>query len=366
MFLSDRVSEPPPSRVDVGGFEPEVPSRIFLQPRLDRDSSGSVTEVPPLVVEHGTDGATSEKISTRSAEGLSSGRVRRARDPELPPIGAIIDKYRIEEILGVGGFAAVYRATHMLLQMPVAIKLLRPRVVRKDPALAAALCEEARFAARINHPNVVRVFDVTHRPELTYVVMEYIRGPTLGGAIESQGRLPMATVLSVGVDVAMGLRAGLEQGLIHRDVKPANILLSREGPAKVVDLGLARSSSASPSQQIIDPSRRIAVLGTPAYMAPEQSLDSESVDLRADIYSLGVSLYHASVGSTPFPYRDVHACLEMHRKQLPPLPESRFPDFPPVVSKLLLRMLAKQPDQRPPSYDVLIQLLREAQEVLRV
>ena len=101
-------------------------------------------------------------------------------------------------------------------------------------------------------------------------------------------------------------------------------------------------------------------------MAPEQSLDSESVDLRADIYSLGVSLYHASVGSTPFPYRDVHACLEMHRKQLPPLPESRFPDFPPVVSKLLLRMLAKQPDQRPPSYDVLIQLLREAQEVLRV
>lgn len=290
-------------------------------------------------------------------------------DVDLPPPGAIIDKYRLEELVGKGGFAAVYRATHLLLNVPVAIKLLRPKAMKKHVGLAALLCEEARFAARIDHPNVVRIQDVTHTPAITYIVMEFLEGGTLEQLIRAQGRLPPTRVLQVGLDVTAGLKAGLAQGLIHRDIKPSNILFSRSGVTKIVDLGLAQSNSSVEEPTLLVPGeeapKRFSIVGTPAYMAPEQGIRPGRVDFRADIYALGVTLYHAGVGRPPFPIDKPDRAMQLHRTEPVTPPENIVPTFPLPVSKLLLWMLEKSPDMRPASYEALQTAMEEALADLR-
>ena len=333
-----------------GRFDGEIPTYVFMR-----------TEEP-------------ENGAAPSRHAKSERRLReRARlEPDLPEIGSILDKYRIEELLGRGAFAVVYRATHLLLRTAVAVKLLRPRVIQKDPMFARLLCEEARYAARIDHPNVVRVHDVTHTPEITYVVMEFIDGSTLARVIEKNGFLPAGRVLRIALDIARGLRAGHEQGLIHRDIKPANVLVARSGIARIVDLGLAHpftsdaapsssgalsSSSSFSSANIAAPpavASRLPVVGTPAYMAPEQSLNPQDVDFRADMYSLGVTMFHAAVGDIPFRARDAARCIGLHRTQPVPRPESMNPAVPQILADLIVEMMSKSPSGRPVSYDVLI------------
>jgi serine/threonine-protein kinase len=311
-------------------------------------------------------------LRTRSVPSASAGATRarhrrrshghgHGHEPELPEIGTVLDgKYRIDEHIGTGGFAVVYRATHLLMNTSVAIKLLRPKMIKKRPGLAALLCDEARFAAKIQHPNVVSVKDVTHTPKLTYLVMEFIEGQTLSDVIHLRGRLAPDETLRIGMAVAAGLKAGVEQGLIHRDIKPSNIVLTAAGDTKIVDLGLAQPNVEGMTIAAEDRPDEGPVIGTPGYMAPEQSLAPEKVSFRADIYSLGVTLYHAAVGSPPFPTDDPARCLQMHRDDPVPLPESRDPTFPRPLSRLLLWMLAKNPAERPGSYEVLIRAMRAA------
>ena len=277
----------------------------------------------------------------------------------LPAIGSVIDKYRIEELLGMGGFAAVYRSTHLLLRIPVALKLLKPEVVRARPFLAELLCEEARFAAQLNHPNVVRVFDVTHTPQITYIIMEFIEGRSLSDTIHSEGPLSLKRVLAIGLDVCRGLQAAAEQGMIHRDIKPANILMTKPGLAKIVDLGLAQQrteGNKGPESSM--------VVGTPAYMAPEQALHPEQVDFRADMYSLGVTLYHAALGRPPFQGRTPVESISLHQTQPVPPPQEIIPTFPFELSRILLWMLEKDPAARPASYEQLIEGLEETLQSL--
>ena len=255
--------------------------------------------------------------------------------------GTIVDKYRIEELLGVGGFAAVYRATHMLLHSTVALKLLRPDVVARRPSMAVQLLQEARFAARIEHRNVVRVFDVTHTAAITYIVMEFIRGPSLARLIAERGPLPVSSVARIGLDTVDGLQAGLVQGLIHRDIKPPNILLGDNGVARIVDLGLANPIHDRDE----GPLRDSTLVGTRGYMSPELIADPRSVDFRSDIYALGVTLREAATGEPP--------------------PESRRRDerpgspLPAALAPIVTWMIAHDPDDRPSSY-------RELREALAI
>src|SRR5262249_10558573 len=155
----------------------------------------------------------------------------------------------------------VYRATHLVLQMTVAVKVLQPAILRRQPQIAQQLVKEARYAARINHPGVARVYDAHHSSRVGYVVMEYIDGCTLADLIAPRVPLPAAAILVIAGDVAAGLRAALERGLIHRDIKPSNILLTRAGDAKIVDLGLAHVHD----EAAVGPDRGAspAIVGTP-------------------------------------------------------------------------------------------------------
>jgi eukaryotic-like serine/threonine-protein kinase len=344
--LSDAFASDPPRPP----LEAALPADVFVGPgppeeRRRRPAVAVPPGAPPEVAP-----ATPQRTSRR----------RRATDDELLPRGAIIDKYCIEHMLGRGGFAVVYRATHLLLGTPVAIKLIRPRALARQPGLAALLCQEARFAARINHPNVVRVHDVTHNDRITYVVMEYIDGRSLAEIIRLSGPLPPAEVVRVGLGVTTGLRVGLGQGLIHRDIKPANILLPHQGEVKIVDLGLALGAGPGDDAQEESPAGQSLVVGTYGYMSPEQAADARKVDFRSDIYSLGVTLYEAATGSLPFPARDPARWLQLQRNEVVPPPQSRRPDLPPRFCALLLSMLARQPDQRPASYEALETALRHA------
>ena len=289
------------------------------------------------------------------------GRNRRRRSDEeaVLPRGAIVDKYCIERVIGRGGFAVVYLANHLLLGLPVALKFIRPRALARQPGLAALLCQEARFAARIDHPNVVRVHDVTHNDQITYVVMEYIDGPSLAEIIRLQGALSPAEVVRVGLGMTAGLRVGLAQGLIHRDIKPGNILLPRAGGVKIVDLGLALGNDPAWEEMTDLPTNRAAVVGTYGYMSPEQTADARKIDFRSDIYSLGATLYEAITGSLPFPARDRSGRWMQRQEPLRP-PQSLVPGLPEPLCALVIAMLAERPEDRPGSYDLLEQALQSA------
>ncbi len=288
-----------------------LPSALFVSPG-------------PLAASASRSAAAEHRLRSRTAE---------LEETRPLPRGAIVDKYRLEDVLGVGGFAVVYRATHLLLRIPVALKLLRPDVARSRPGIVDSLLEEAQYVARIRHRNVVQILDVTHTRALSYIVMEYIDGETLALAIARRGALPWEETMRIGLGVASGLRAGLDHGLVHCDIKPENLLLTRDGHVKIVDFGLARAL-ANPRAD----GRR--TVGTRGYIAPEVALGRES-GFRADVFALGVTLLEALTGK------------RWHRHHSP-LPRRA----PPALLRALDAMVAEDPEERPGSYAEVIDALR--------
>jgi serine/threonine-protein kinase len=340
LFVDDHRDS---SRSSVGARRDRRPARPARAqtPPTQRDSPRALRAAPPLA-------AAPERRPPSPEEQPSQARARaHRREPGLLSRGAILDKYRIEALLGTGGFAAVYRATHLLLRLPVAIKLLRPRVLATHPGIAGQLLEEARYAARIKHPNVVRIHDVTHTEEITYIVMELIEGSSLAKQIDTSGPLAPERVVSIAIDVAEGLRAGLDEGLIHRDIKPANILVPTSGPARIVDFGLAHAASLDGGEPSDSGSGQL--VGTRGYMAPEQARHPRRVDFRADVYALGVTLFQALTGVGPYgPRSDAE-------------PWKRVPS---ALAPIVRRMMAPCPGDRPTSYDALLASLRQAEAAL--
>jgi len=248
-----------------------------------------------------------------------------------------IGNYQILEKLGSGSVGTVYKAKQITMDRLVALKILNPKHAQ-DPEYVRRFVEEAKAAGRVNHANVCQVYEVGQDRGLYFFSMELVDGPTVEQLLKERGKLSVSEALNIARQVAMALQAAYMNGLVHRDVKPANILISSSGVAKLVDLGLAKDLS-KPAQQ------ELGLAGTPYYMPPEQSQGLE-VDIRSDIYSLGATLYHMLVGRPP--YTGPHATAVMVKHAAEPLtpPSEVDPSIPKRVSAVVARMMAKKPDER--------------------
>lgn len=266
------------------------------------------------------------------------------------------DQFVVVETLGIGGMGTVYKARDTLLDRMVALKLLR-KDLDDEIDQTARLQQEARAAAAVNHPNVIQVFSSGSDHGQFYLVMELVDHGSLDDFIEQRKRLPEEQVLEAGIQVAKGLRAAHGKGLIHRDVKPANILFADEHTAKIGDFGLAGVAAQKAET-------RGEIWGTPYYVAPER-LTNDTEDFRSDIYSLGATLFHAVAGRAPIEGETNSAIALRELKNHPVELVALAPEVSGPTSRVFHRMIAPDPEQRFASYDELVTELEKAQRMLR-
>jgi ferredoxin/tRNA A-37 threonylcarbamoyl transferase component Bud32 len=264
--------------------------------------------------------------------------------------GAQIDKYLLLEQVGQGGAGVVYRALHTKLKILVAVKFLRPDITNIGQE---TLVREAQLLAQLSHPNVVRVIDFEDHPQRPYVVMEFVDGLTASDLVKQSGRIAPKRAIEIGLDVAAGLEAAWALGIVHRDVKLGNILVTRNGHSKLVDLGLAVFGNDTLTQS---PGGN-AIEGTVGYMAPE-AISGQAVDHRSDMYSLGASLFHMLSGRLPFIGRSFNEVALQHMQKPPPNLHELIPEIPASVAALILRLMEKNPDRRFDDYADLIAELK--------
>jgi anti-sigma factor RsiW len=262
---------------------------------------------------------------------------------DLPPELAEHPRYRILRVLGRGGMGVVYEAEHRHMGRKVALKVVSQALVDR-PEAVERFNREVHAAAKLIHPNIVTAFDAEQAGSLHLLVMEYVPGQSLAGVVEKRGPLPVVHACHFVRQAALGLQHAFEQGMVHRDLKPHNLMVTPKGQIKILDFGLARLAA----EKKVGPglTAEDAVMGTPEYLAPEQALDARQADVRADIYSLGCTLYCLLAGQPPFPDGTAMQKIMAHlEKQVRPLPEVR-PDVPADLWAVVERMLAKDPAAR--------------------
>lgn len=275
------------------------------------------------------------------------------------PIGRQVASYRIEDEIGRGGMAVVYRARDLRLDRTVALKLLAPELARND-TFRKRFTHESRVAAAIDHPHIVPVFEAGETDSVLYIAMRYVAGSDLRHLIDSRGTLPLPTAVRIAAQVASALDAAHEHGLVHRDVKPGNILVARgtdsDHPEHVylTDFGLTKKSLSLTGFTTVG-----QFVGTLDYVAPEQ-ISGRPVDGRCDVYGLACVVYETLAGRPPFRRDDDMALLWAHQYDEPP-PLTRIrPDLPPPVDEVFARALAKSPDARHPTCLTFVASLRAA------
>jgi serine/threonine-protein kinase len=256
-----------------------------------------------------------------------------------------LGSYLILDQLGQGGMGQVYLAEHAHMRRLVALKVLPPPMYEENPVARERFLREARAAGTLDHPNIVRVYDLCPEGKILYLVMEYVEGISLQALVHRHGPLDVAAACHYVRQVAFGLQHAHQMGFVHRDIKPANVLLERTGLVKLLDLGLVRSESDAGSlltKQLDNKS----ILGTADYVAPEQAVDSSKVDERADIYSLGATLYFLLAGRPLFPEgRTAQKLVWQQIKE--PVPVDRLrPEVPADLARVVHRMLEKRPEDR--------------------
>lgn len=255
--------------------------------------------------------------------------------------GFRLGDYVIKDQIGQGGMGAVYLAEHQTLQRKVAIKVLLPDK-KADQLTIERFLREARTAAALDHPNIVRLFDIGKQGDILFLVMEYVHGQTLDKLLVN-GPLALGRAVSYIAQAAAGLQHAHEKGFIHRDIKPGNLILSKDGTLKLLDMGLARShEKADNVTEVLD---RGAVVGTADYVSPEQAMNETELDIRSDIYSLGVTFYVMVAGRPPFDGSTANKLL-LHQLKDPPSLTSLDRTFPKELSKIISKMMAKRPGDR--------------------
>jgi WD40 repeat protein/serine/threonine protein kinase len=268
-----------------------------------------------------------------------------------------LGNYRIFRVLGAGGMGVVFHAEDLQLKRPVALKAMKSELAL-SPSARSRFLREAQAVAAIEHDHIVAIHQVGEDRGVPFLAMQFLHGEALEERLRRDGKLPVSEALRIGREIALGLAAAHERGLVHRDIKPSNIWLETRRPetrsvlrVKVLDFGLARA---------IDDDVRLtptgAVVGTPAYMAPEQA-SGEAIDLRCDLFSLGCVLYHMCTGEIPFQRPTTMATLLALAKHQPQAPHEINPNVPPPVSNLVMKLLAKNPDDRPPSAEAVVKAI---------
>ena len=263
----------------------------------------------------------------------------------------------VEQVLGAGNAGTVY-----LVRSPAgeqfALKVLNPEIARLYPEFKHRFMREAEFAMTLHHRNLIPVHDAGEDPErgFCYILMDYLPGGSVKERVHAQGRLPVDKAVSIAISVAGALEVAHYHGVVHRDIKSENILFDADGTPKLADLGVARFKDDTHPGTI-----RGAILGTPAYMAPEQMLDAHCIDARADIYSLGVVLYEMLAGANPY---ERLSTMEVLARAIrgEPLPDVRTacPEVPAEVAYVLSRMVAQKPEDRPATVREVVDLLARA------
>jgi serine/threonine protein kinase len=272
-------------------------------------------------------------------------------------LGQTLGKYRIESLLGSGGFAWVFKGYDPELDIPVAIKVLKPQFAG-DQAVVDRFKREASTAARLRHPNIIKIYAVGRESYAVFFVMDYLPSG-LANRLEASASLPEDYVLRVGVDVARALGFAHREGVIHRDIKVDNILFDTHGNAVVADFGIARALSGYTNQTGTN-----MVVGTPQYFAPEQAR-AKPLDGRADLYSLGVTLFRAATGRLPFEGEDWYEIARQHVEDPPPPARTINPALSPQFESIVLSCMAKSPDDRPATGEVLAETITQILQMRR-
>jgi CheY-like chemotaxis protein len=274
-------------------------------------------------------------------------------DGALIPGELFANRYQIVRVIGRGGMGMVYKARDRELAEDVAIKMLRGNAMGDDPTAVERFKTEIRLARRISHRNVVRTHDLGESGGAYYVTMEYVEGITVRDLIDMRGHLSVPSTLGIAQQLAVSLQVAHEQGVIHRDIKPQNMLLDADGVLKVMDFGIARLTQSGSTL-----TQAGMVIGTPAYMSPEQLL-AEEVDARSDLYAVGVVLYECLTGVLPFEAASPIALIAKVLHTVPITPAERDGSVPLPLSGLVMRLLDKEPGGRPGSARELRELLAE-------
>jgi eukaryotic-like serine/threonine-protein kinase len=276
-------------------------------------------------------------------DAVDTALVRKNRDPKP---GDKLGSYQLLEALGRGGMGMIFRARHLRLKKEFALKVLSSRFAR-DRNAQRRFQREIEALGRLEHPHLVRASDAGVENGIAFMVMELLDGMDLARVTDNRGPWPLAEACEAARQAALGLQHTHERGLVHRDIKPSNLWLTSAGIVKVLDLGLARMGTPRAGGS---PMTSAGVwMGTPDYIAPEQILDSHSTDIRADLYSLGCTLFHLLSGEPPFgatSHPEMRDKNDAHLRQTPPDIRQRRPDVPDQLAAVLSKLLAKQPQDR--------------------
>ncbi|HJU02673.1 MAG TPA: Stk1 family PASTA domain-containing Ser/Thr kinase [Actinomycetes bacterium] len=250
----------------------------------------------------------------------------------------LLDRYEVGRLLGAGGMAEVFEGRDRLLARRVAIKVLQAQFAR-DPSFLIRFKREAQAAASLSHPNIVGVYDTGSEDGTHFIVMEFVDGRTLKDVIRAEGPLYPERAAEICADVCSALAAAHARGLIHRDIKPGNVMLTPDGKVKVMDFGIARATTSETITQTA------AVVGTAQYISPEQA-QGQTVDYRSDLYSVGCCLYEMLTGTVPFTGATPVAIAYRHVREDPTPPRMLNPDVPRPLEAICLKAMAKLPDNR--------------------
>jgi serine/threonine protein kinase len=275
---------------------------------------------------------------------LAEGRPAATSAGDFTVGGVLAGRYEIRQQLGAGGMGVVYRAFDRELGEPVAIKTLRPDLVG-DPGLLERFKQEIRLARKISHPNVVRTHDLGEAGGLYFITMEFVEGTALDEVIRRRGALPLPVTLTIGRQLCRALEVAHAQGIVHRDIKPPNLVVDAQGFLKVMDFGIARLMEGRQAPSSHGLTAAGSIIGTPEYMAPEQLL-GQAVDGRADLYAAGIVLYECATGRRLFTGDSFATVLMKQVQEPPPDPRSIVPGLSEELVAVLLKALAKEPAQR--------------------